>query len=184
MIRKWEERMLRKLHLFTVVVAANFFLLACSTNTEGQATANDHQPVTEAEDAEAKDDDNGATETTEDSDSEAAEQESEATEDSDSEDSESKTEPAKEEKNKIEENSDLAQLALNALVSETGLKKEDYSFILTGAKDYIEIEVRQKSDDNEDKEYMPLEGVYRYIFATKEIQIRDYLTGSFMQFED
>ena len=70
------------------------------------------------------------------------------------------------------------QDALHRLLETAGLNKEDYSFSFLESKEFIEIEVREKSDG-----VAPLEGIYRYMFSTGEILYSDYLTGDFVPFE-
>lgn len=84
---------------------------------------------------------------------------------------------------KILEISEIQKLALQVLIDKTHLDKEGYSYSFqnTNAKDFIEIEVRE-SVDAED-EHMTREGTYRYVFATDEILVQDYLTGDFIPYE-
>lgn len=71
--------------------------------------------------------------------------------------------------------------ALDHLLLETQLDKEDYSFyfVETDSSDYIEIEVREIQEDDE---HASLEGSYRYMIESGELLMRDYLTGDFIPY--
>lgn len=71
--------------------------------------------------------------------------------------------------------------ALDHLLQETQLEKEDYSFyfVETDSSDYIEIEVREIQEDDE---HASLEGSYRYMLESGELLMRDYLTGEFIPY--
>lgn len=71
--------------------------------------------------------------------------------------------------------------ALDHLLLEAQLEKEDYSFyfVETDSSDYIEIEVREIQEDDE---HASLEGSYRYMLESGELLMRDYLTGDFIPY--
>lgn len=104
----------------------------------------------------------------------SAEQEDEATKDN---------KPAVVEADSDETNlTGIEQSAVEALVDILDLEIDQYSYLFTQKADYIEIEVRENTDDGQ--AHAHLEGIYRYFPVTKEVFISDYLTGDFILYEE
>lgn len=76
----------------------------------------------------------------------------------------------------------LQQQAINRLLGISHLERDGYRYYFTDpdSSEFIQIEVREIAED--DAEHESLEGVYRYSIETKEILMRDYLTGDFIPY--
>lgn len=181
-----------KFRISLVTCLAAVSLIACGTDTDETLPDNDNEETTEAHiveaDTENENEEATSTQTSQETKESAADtdeehEDAEETSDTTEEELEKEIEPSGEEVTDEEEIELTEQLALSALVEQASFEKENYRFFITNAEDedYIEIEVRENT--SEDEEYMPLEGTYRYIVSTKDIEVRDYLTGEFVEYE-
>lgn len=77
----------------------------------------------------------------------------------------------------VKEINPILQVALEELLAVTELDKEAYTYTFEQTAEYIQVEVREKSE-----EAASLEGIYRYMMDTGEIFYSDYLTGDFVPY--
>jgi len=194
--------MLHKFRLLLTTASTVILLLACtSETTEDASNEISSTDTAEVQTTETLGDENDSEDEnkTEDADS-TSEQTSEQT--SNEETIEEVTEEKTEEETKtddsmseetVEESKDVQteeitpadldsdeQAALEKVLSVTGLNIEEHTYSFDQTEDYIEVEVREKTED----EATPLVGLFRYNPETKEVLVSDYLTGEFIPYEN
>jgi len=181
--------MLHKFRLLITTVALTILLIACGSETNDNAESTDQaldSVEVQSEEASTADTNNETTESETDTATEdpaspkeapvEEERVAEAAEESETDSSETETN-----EETTEDNKDASfQVAVQKILEATDLNAEDYVFTFENTEDYIEVEVREKSED----EVTPLEGIYRYFPETDELLISDYLTGEFIPYDD
>jgi len=184
--------MLHKFRLLLTTATLAIFLIACGSETNDNAESTDQaldSVEVQSEEASTTADTSNETQesetdtATEENETVADEAEEDTSETADSKTTESETtEPAeKPVEETTEENKDARfQVAVQKILEATDLNAEDYVFTFENTEDYIEVEVREKTED----EVTPLAGIYRYFPETDEVLISDYLTGEFIPYDD
>jgi len=187
--------MLHKFRLLLTTAMLAIFMIACGSETNDNAEGTDQAldaVEVQSDDASTADTSNETNET-EDSKADTATEENETaaevadepeanaseTETPDSETPDSETTESAEET--TEENSDESfYIAVERILEATGLNAKDYIFSFEHTTDYVEVELREKTED----EVTPLAGIYRYFPQTDELLVSDYLTGEFIPHEN